>query len=995
MADSKLPIEVELVYELMPCNAMRVAQEPKNELHSCSYFRKWGTYHSYDYKIDGAPAEEGIIQESVYRGRAPLLPEMVSGCRKSPIFAIGINPNIPGWWSTKRSSVYPLFDDYKQYAHYFRYRSTNKLEIPKSSYEKFGGDDHDTPFTDFELDVPENSDGEKVIPLQLQPVTMYETYQNLIDSLAKEMKWDDHELKVGEDLAYGNMVACPSAKWITRRDRKNRTMPPMTREERDGIVSECFKEREYFLRQLFQSLPKVILVFSSSTSRAFIQEMEGLFVGRREDIPSTSDRMDDLMAKEVKLRYGKSGGENLEARVIFAPHITGDPRNYGPAEKLVINQLVEEADNGNLEYNNETKHLKRPKGLCDFCPMLEIGDCDYKDELTPITDRPGLAAEPDELTKILEEKRTQLDLLEEFKKLKSSDNNWDLIDETEDAPEFPADDKSCVEDSKLRLFSAPQLFADEIDQDVGPTYILKGRVVTMDQRGTVLENGQVLISKGEIIKLLDTSDQIPSEYEHAPIIDTQGTIYPGLIDLHNHFAYNALPLWKVPKKYMNRSQWPRHDEYKTGVSRPMKRVLAKYSPSSKAIVRYVEAKALLGGTTTGQGMRTQVRGGGSLFKGAMRNVEESNDGRLPEARTRVPDLHASEDRIEAFRRTLEETSEKGAAYFYHLSEGIDDSAHRHFENLKNYDLIKESLVGIHSLALKKEDFKLMAENGASIVWSPFSNLLLYGSTLNLSDVKESGVRLCLGCDWSPTGSKSLLQELKVASYINDKQGKVFTDEELIRFITSEAANITGWSRHLGSIKDGKFADLVVVDTLDSDPYKNLLMTKEENVKLVCVHGITRYGDMSLMTQTVPESIDKIEEWQLQNRSKGFYLFNDQSPINDVTFRGAQDLLERAMSDLAAFREEMEQGRVYLASLNLGEEQPEEFLIELDNDYDEDDPLMDLDTAGEPEFFLDDDAMDNYIPFDGPVAHDDEYIKRILSQDNLPSDLKDFLKNALK
>ena len=87
---SRLPTEVELIYEVMPCNALRTAQEPGRHPHPCSYFRRWGRYHSYDYAAEGPPPQPGIVQESVYVGRGPLVPEVLSGCRKAPILAVGI-----------------------------------------------------------------------------------------------------------------------------------------------------------------------------------------------------------------------------------------------------------------------------------------------------------------------------------------------------------------------------------------------------------------------------------------------------------------------------------------------------------------------------------------------------------------------------------------------------------------------------------------------------------------------------------------------------------------------------------------------------------------------------------------------------------------------------------------------------------------------------------------------------------------------------------------
>jgi hypothetical protein len=379
---SALPTEVELVYEVMPCNALRTAQEPGRKPHPCTYFHRWGRYHSYDYAADGPPARPGIVQDSVYLGRGPLVPEVLSGCRKAPILAVGINPNLPGWWPATRGSVNPLFDDYQQYAHYFRYRAIAKLQLPEADYLRFGGGPADTPFSDAELRVPRGSDGKRTIPVELQPQTMYATYQGLLDALAAEVGWPADVLAVGEDLAYANMVACPSAKWTTLPAPNDPTLPPMTPGERTGIVTECFRERRYFIRQLFQSLPAVILIFSQSTANAFNGELHSRFTA---GTPEPNEPLEHLMDREVRLGYGVSaGGAALDARVVYSPHVTGDPAHFAEARDRVVAQLAGEARAGRIAFNPASGHLGRPAGACAFCPTLRIGPCDYLDELRPI-----------------------------------------------------------------------------------------------------------------------------------------------------------------------------------------------------------------------------------------------------------------------------------------------------------------------------------------------------------------------------------------------------------------------------------------------------------------------------------------------------------------------------------------------------------------------------------------------------------------------------------
>src|SRR6266545_1651421 len=58
--------------------------------------------------------------------------------------------------------------------------------------------------------------------------------------------------------------------------------------------------------------------------------------------------------------------------------------------------------------------------------------------------------------------------------------------------------------------------------------------------------------------------------------------------------------------------------------------------------------------------------------------------------------------------------------------------------------LADSLAGIHCAALEPEDFKVLARYGASIVWSPLSNLLLYGQTANVQAAKQAGVKIGIG-----------------------------------------------------------------------------------------------------------------------------------------------------------------------------------------------------------------------------------------------------------
>ena len=382
-----------------------------------------------------------------------------------------------------------------------------------------------------------------------------------------------------------------------------------------------------------------------------------------------------------------------------------------------------------------------------------------------------------------------------------------------------------------------------IDPLDGPQIVLAGDIVAMDDALTVTRDGRVYIDKGAIVAIRRSVDPVPAGFENTPIVNTGGTLFPGLIELHNHLAYNALRLWQVPKKYTNRDQWAGIADYRKLVSGPMT-VLGKTPSLLPPLIRYVEAKCLVGGVTTSQGIALFSNAGiRRFYRGIVRNVEETEEADLPEAETRIADVEAK-DASKFLARLERET-----CFLLHLSEGVDAKARAHLLALNmapNRWAITPQLSGIHCAALKPEDFAVLGTLGGSMVWSPMSNLLLYGATANVPAAIAAGVRVGLGSDWSPSGSKNLLGELKVAWLVAQQVGGL-TKQDIVAMATRTPAKILGWGAVLGTLETGKRADLLVVKGTSADPYDQLIRAKERDISLVLINGVPRFGRSALMT----------------------------------------------------------------------------------------------------------------------------------------------------
>ena len=384
-------------------------------------------------------------------------------------------------------------------------------------------------------------------------------------------------------------------------------------------------------------------------------------------------------------------------------------------------------------------------------------------------------------------------------------------------------------------------------------YVLKGRIVPMTGEADVINEGHILVKDGMIEAVWE--NDVPSDIQltNVPILETNGTIYPGMLDLHNHLHYNQAPLWDMtphlPENnrnawggYNNRYEWKNHPDYSEQVTKPKMLVHSgPYWNMESQAMKYIEMKSLVGGATAAQGGPSNPDDSYATI--LSRNIEDYNFGR-DEIHTKVTEL--TSDYVGNHIKTGNASGELDA-WFIHIAEGVDEQSRAEFDILVQNNLLVGELVLIHGVALGQQEFTQMANVGATLVWSPLSNLLLYGQTADVAAAKAAGVHITLAPDWAPSGSKSPLHELKVADLWDDEMlGDIFTDYEMVEMVTSGAALATNWHNEVGTLEAGKAADLVVIDNIHANPYRNLINAIDPDVRLTVVGGLAVYGDEDLM-----------------------------------------------------------------------------------------------------------------------------------------------------
>lgn len=367
--------------------------------------------------------------------------------------------------------------------------------------------------------------------------------------------------------------------------------------------------------------------------------------------------------------------------------------------------------------------------------------------------------------------------------------------------------------------------------------------------------GRVYISdKGTIAGTRKLNQNAPAGLAGAKEIDVgDAFVYPGLIDLHSHLGYNALPLWtqpNEPKPFLHHDIWPGRSTYKPEVSWPAW-VLAKAAP--EALLVYVQVRALAGGTTAIQGWPTANR---SPVNQLVRNIDDQ----------KFADEHGGKDNTRTSTLTLDldelgdrkDALDQGLGFIYHCAEGqVDSRVVREFDDLATANCLRQRLIAIHCCAVGEDAFKRWKHRAAlagddepgTVVWSVFSNLWLYNQTTDVPAARKHDLRVCLGSDWGPSGTKNLLGELKAARIWADKEQWDLDDFDLVEMVTGSPGDALSqcWGKKVGRLVTNSLADICVMKRAHDDPWENLVKAHEEQVLLVLIDGQPRYGTRALMT----------------------------------------------------------------------------------------------------------------------------------------------------
>ncbi len=181
-------------------------------------------------------------------------------------------------------------------------------------------------------------------------------------------------------------------------------------------------------------------------------------------------------------------------------------------------------------------------------------------------------------------------------------------------------------------------------------------------------------------------------------------------------------------------------------------------------------------------------------------------------------------------------------FIIHMEEGFDEDYQGGIELLEGLNCLDKYNVLIHCIGFSELDIKKVKKTGATISWCPASNYFMYNVTCKIRKILKAGINVCLGTDSTATGSVNILEEIRFADKIYKKMyGEKLDPKILLEMVTVNPAKAFRLEKDIGSIEEGKKADLLLVSSRNKDPYSALTDIQMEDIELLLLEGKPVYG----------------------------------------------------------------------------------------------------------------------------------------------------------
>lgn len=178
-------------------------------------------------------------------------------------------------------------------------------------------------------------------------------------------------------------------------------------------------------------------------------------------------------------------------------------------------------------------------------------------------------------------------------------------------------------------------------------------------------------------------------------------------------------------------------------------------------------------------------------------------------------------------------------YLENSKEVLDISSNYHSK--KPYEVIKANFKNTnssfaHCVKLKDEDFKIFKDYNIKVAHCPISNLKLGCGIANIPKMIKNGITVSLGTDGQGSGCNlDMFETMKFTGLLQkglNEDPTLLPAYEILKMATINGAIALNKQNLIGSITEGKLADLIVLDlsTITAQPINDIFADIVYNVK---------------------------------------------------------------------------------------------------------------------------------------------------------------------
>jgi 5-methylthioadenosine/S-adenosylhomocysteine deaminase len=165
--------------------------------------------------------------------------------------------------------------------------------------------------------------------------------------------------------------------------------------------------------------------------------------------------------------------------------------------------------------------------------------------------------------------------------------------------------------------------------------------------------------------------------------------------------------------------------------------------------------------------------------------------------------------------------ERGVMVHTHASENRTEcemvereTGRRNVEYLDSLGVSGSHVLFAHCVHLSEGEISLLASTGTHVSHCPSSNMKLGSGIAPVASMLGRGVSVSLGADGAPCNNRlDMFTEMRSAALLQKvlRGADVLTAARVLRMATRDGARALGLEDEIGSIEEGKRADLIVVD----------------------------------------------------------------------------------------------------------------------------------------------------------------------------------------